>query len=129
VHEAVEPAPTLAQVVVQPLERALVVHVDVEHVGGPWQVRGRAQREPPEAAEARQHDLGTRLLRLARDGERDALGRRDAGDEYPPAGEHQPSAQPVRHTTALWPPKPNEFDRATAGRPFARRASGRLTGT
>src|SRR5256885_759875 len=31
---------------------------------------------------------------------------------------------PPRHSTALWPPKPNEFDSATGGRPL-RMSSGR----
>ena len=60
----------------------LVVDVELEDVGrAARELSGNALGQSARAAERGEHDLGPRLLRHLRDGERDAVVGEDTGDE------------------------------------------------
>ena len=81
VQHAVDAAPAVAELARDGLEVLRLVDVELEHVGRVGQLLGRPVGQPLGAAEARQHDLGALLLRLAGDLPRDRVARDDARQE------------------------------------------------
>ena len=81
VQHAVDAAPAVGQVGGDRLEVLGLVHVELEHVGRVGQLLGGAVGQALRAAEAGQHHLRARLLRLAGDLPRDRVARDDARDQ------------------------------------------------
>ena len=75
---------------------------------------------------ARAHLRAQRLQRAGVAQHLQALERRQALVEALDERERHVAS---RHSTALWPPKPNELEIASAGRPSATRAAARVPGT
>src|SRR5262249_6078007 len=86
--------------------------VELDDLGLGRELAGGALGEAHDAAERAQHHLRPLLLGEARDTEADRGVVEDAGDEDPLAVEEHQAGTST--SVALWPPNPNEFDRAGA---------------